>query len=411
MKVRNFFKVIISIVLVFSVFFSCPIVACADDGEEEHSYTLSSEYYVHPFATMNVRFASGSTSYVNYSVYPFNNITLSDGVSVVSGSLTMYGAVASSAVSVTPSVSRGSLSYPSSSSLTWAQSSYKFVRFAFSGSVVFSYPDFRFLLSTSDAFSIAPTGVSDSFIVSLSGVSVSPSFGFSGTVSAVDSSVVSCSGTGSFSPEWLSAGGSQYYLKGSDSGYIYGPFVYGQEYPLSDVASWQTESFYLCHYVSLFSGRSTLSLSVGSGTAFGNLTTVVSSYSPSIVVPVSTFDIMVSNPKDKTIPEYLQEIEDKQDEQMWGYDNSSNNDMLNNKNQELADYEAAQDAAFDTANSYVTDYHKNFDPVQFVSLASSFALIQRWFTLLWNGIGPFTPILSISLTLCVAGFILKLKKG
>lgn len=119
----------------------------------------------------------------------------------------------------------------------------------------------------------------------------------------------------------------------------------------------------------------------------------------------------------KAVMEQQQQIADQQaeqsrqqhNEQLRGYDNSSDNAMLDNKNQELTDLENMQDSAFDSANAGVIDYQKNYDVTPFVNLAPSFALIQVWFTLLWSGIGPFAPVLAVSLSLCVAGYIIKIK--
>lgn len=120
---------------------------------------------------------------------------------------------------------------------------------------------------------------------------------------------------------------------------------------------------------------------------------------------------------DKAAMEQQQQIADQQAEQsrqqhenlVNGYDNSSNNTMLEEKNQQLTDLEDLQNSAFDSANAGVMDYQSNYDVTPFVNLAPSFALIQVWFTLLWNGIGPFSPVLAVSLALCVAGYILKIK--
>lgn len=115
--------------------------------------------------------------------------------------------------------------------------------------------------------------------------------------------------------------------------------------------------------------------------------------------------------------EQQQQIADQQaeqskkqhDELVGGYDSSSNDAMLSDKNQQLLDYEAKQDAAFDSANAGVMDFQQHYDTSVFVNLAPSFALISIWFNSLWGGMGSYSVVLVISLALCVAGYILKIK--
>lgn len=106
----------------------------------------------------------------------------------------------------------------------------------------------------------------------------------------------------------------------------------------------------------------------------------------------------------------LAEQSKKQHEEIKdGYDNSNDNAMLEDKNQQLTDFEAIQGSAFDSANAGVADFHSSYDTTVFTNLTPSFALIAVWFNTLWSGMGSFSVVLTVSLVLCVAGYILKIK--
>lgn len=121
---------------------------------------------------------------------------------------------------------------------------------------------------------------------------------------------------------------------------------------------------------------------------------------------------------DQAAMQQQQQIADQQAEQsrqqhedlVSGYDNSANNNMLQDKDNQLQQMESLQDQAFVNANTGVTDFQSNYDTSVFQQLAPSFMMVSLWFNELWSGMGSFSVILSISLVLCVAGYILKLRR-
>lgn len=98
------------------------------------------------------------------------------------------------------------------------------------------------------------------------------------------------------------------------------------------------------------------------------------------------------------------------EELVSGWDSSASDSMLQSKSDQLASYESQQDSAFNTGQEYVSDFASNYDTSNLNDLKSSFVLLSGWYTSIWNGMGNFSVILAVALVLCVAGYVLKLRK-
>lgn len=100
----------------------------------------------------------------------------------------------------------------------------------------------------------------------------------------------------------------------------------------------------------------------------------------------------------------------RQDQLVNGYDSAANDSMLADRGSQLGAYEAQQDSAFQMGQGFITDFSSNYSTSAFTAMSPSFILISDWFNQIWAGMGSFTVLLSVGLVLCVAGYILKLRK-